>query len=121
IAEVYTPATPQMITQLEKLLQEGKILYLVSGGSLASINDRIVNSIHSSQRKNILVAHCSGAEVWGYKSDGQQQEHPYYSLYDQNLTTKQKQQFREIITQLIQEFQLKTHRPMGSKSEFRNL
>ncbi|MBI3888127.1 hypothetical protein HY310_03620, partial [Candidatus Microgenomates bacterium] len=121
IAEVYTPATAGMIVELEKLLTDGIILYMVSGASINSINERIVNKLNPDVRKNILVAHCSGAEVWGYDEDGLLITNPYYSIYDDKLSPEQKQTFRTIIKQLINEFNLKTFPPMGSKAEFREM
>lgn len=119
VAEVYTPAVSEMITELERLLRDGISLYFVSGGSLESINERIVWAIDPQLRKKILVAHCSGVEVWGYDDKGDVLKEAYYSLYDNLLSQDQKRQYREVINQLIKEFQLKTFPPMGSKPAFR--
>ena len=121
IAKGYTDASKDMISALEDLLRDGIILYLISGASIESIQDRIINFIDPLLRKRILVAHCSGAEVFGYNDEGARHEKPYYSLYDEKLSPSEKVTFREIIQQLLAEFKLKTYPTMGSKTAFREM
>jgi hydroxymethylpyrimidine pyrophosphatase-like HAD family hydrolase len=56
IADVYKPATSEMIAELEKVLEEGKLLFLVSGGGLQSITERIVSKIKPDLRKSVLIS-----------------------------------------------------------------
>jgi hydroxymethylpyrimidine pyrophosphatase-like HAD family hydrolase len=114
IADNYLPADPEMIKELTSLLTEGKILFLVTGASIKRIQMRITDQISPNLRKNILAAHCSGAEVWGFTESGELKEKPFYTLYEGTLTDEQKKKWRELIKQLISEFKLKIHEPMGA-------
>jgi hydroxymethylpyrimidine pyrophosphatase-like HAD family hydrolase len=113
VADLYTRAEPEMIKKLEKILSDGIKLFFVTGQGLKSVQWRIVDFLPKNLRKNILVGHCSGAEVWGYKPDGELQSEPYYSIYD--LTSQQKTLWREIVQQVIQEFKLKVFSTMPVK------
>ncbi len=118
VADVYRPAEPALIPELEKVIKEDKVIVFISGAGLANINERIVNAINPKLRHNILVAHCSGAEVWGYDENGEVLPEPYYSLYDENVNERQKQEFRDAIDKLLKEFKLKTF-PTMPKDEFK--
>ncbi len=74
IADVYTPATKDMINELDRFIEEGRILFLVSGGGLQSIRERIVDLLKPENRHRVLVAHCSGAEVWGFETGGEKSQ-----------------------------------------------
>ena len=117
IADLYVETEPEMIKELEKILAEGKVLFLISGQSVQSIQWRIVNYIEAKLRKMILVGHCSGAEVWGYEENGNLRRTPFYSHYENALSESQKKKWREIIQRLIQEFKLKVY-PTMPISEF---
>lgn len=112
IADNFTPATPEMTQELMALLKEGKVLFMVSGASLKRIRTRIIDLLPANLRKNILVAHCSGVEIWGFQENGELNPKPFYSLYEGVLTQEQKKRWREITQQLIDEFHLKTFEPM---------
>lgn len=112
IADLYLPAAPEMILELEKLLTEGKTLFLVSGQSVASIQKRIVNQISQDVRKRIIMGHCSGAEVWGFDEDGNLRNRPFYSSYETTVSAAEKKKWREVIQQLIAEFKLKAYPTM---------
>ena len=115
IADVYTPATNEMISALSKILQKGIVLFLVSGGGLKSIQERITDKIDASLRHKILIAHCSGAEVWGFNSEGNLNPQPYYGLYDQKLNDNDKKRWREIVKNIVAKYQLKTFETMPVK------
>ena len=115
VADVYTPATPEMITELTTLLEEGRSIFFVSGTSFARIKQRVIDSIPQPLRRGILVSHCSGAEVWGYDEAGNLRAEPFYSLYDATLDEAQKTKWREIVQQLITEFQLEPHNATNVK------
>lgn len=114
IADNYLPAVPEMIQELTLLLKEGKILFLVTGASIKRIQMRITDFLAPELRKNVLAAHCSGAEVWGFTQTGELRERPFYSLYEGALTNEQKTKWRAVIQQLIVEFRLSVHEPMGA-------
>ncbi len=118
IADVYTAATPEMIAELTWLLKHDLVLFLVTGAGLESVQERIVNQIDASLRHQIIVAHCSGAEVCVYDSSGELLP-PIYSVYDSQLTQSQKAAWRGIVRQLLTEFQLKTT-PTMSVSQFQS-
>ncbi len=107
IADLYVAAKPEMLTELEKLLADGKVLFLISGQSVKSIRWRIVDHIRKDLRRRIIVGHCSGAEVWGFDDNGELRDKPFYSLYETGLSAEQKEAWREVIRELVEEFKLK--------------
>jgi len=109
IAEVYTPADPGMITELSSYLHDGGKLFMVTGGSLKRVKRDIVDHIEPSLRHDILVSHCSGAEVWGFDSTGELREKPFYSVYEETFTPEMKIAWRKVVDQLVKEFKLRTH------------
>lgn len=108
IAEVYTPAEPEMITELSSFLSEGGKLFMVTGGSLKRVREGITDLIDPSLRHDILVSHCSGAEVWGFTEAGELREKPFYSIYE-TFTPEMKDNWRKAVNQLVGEFGLRTH------------
>lgn len=117
IAEVYTPAEPAMITELSSFLSDGGKLFMVTGGSLKRVREGITNLIDPKLRHDILVSHCSGAEVWGFTDDGELRDKPFYSVYDETFTADMKERWRKAVAQLVAEFGLRTH-PVQPKTEF---
>lgn len=109
IAEVYTPAEPAMIDELSSYLQDGGKLFMVSGGSLGRIRRDITDRIKPNLRHDILISHCSGAEVWGFESSGELRDQPFYSIYEEVFSPEHKQSWRSVTAQLIAEFGLRTH------------
>jgi hydroxymethylpyrimidine pyrophosphatase-like HAD family hydrolase len=112
IADVYLPADQAMVRELSSLLREGKSLFLVTGQSVKSLQWRIIGSIPEKLRKNILIGHCSGAEVWGFNKEGNLRDKPFYSLYESSITQEQKDKWRQIVHQMTNEFNLSTHKTM---------
>lgn len=117
IAEVYTPATPQMIEALSKFLGENRKLFMVTGGGVKRVTSGITDYLDPLLRSNILISHCSGAEVWGFEKDGTLRDAPFYSLYQDAFTEEKEQRWREIMQQLIDEFRLRPH-PVQNKAIF---
>ncbi|HSX07429.1 MAG TPA: hypothetical protein VLG11_00895 [Candidatus Saccharimonadales bacterium] len=117
IAEVYTPAEPAMIDELSLFLSEGKKLFMVTGGSLKRVQEGITDLIDAPLRHDILISHCSGAEVWGFTEAGELLARPFYSIYEETFTPDMKVRWREAVNQLIAEFGLRTH-PVQPKTEF---
>lgn len=117
IAEVYTPAEPEMIDELTKFLQEGRKLFMVTGGSLKRVKAGITDLIPAELRHDILVSHCSGAEVWGFAENGELQDKPFYSIYEETFTDDMKKSWRKVVDQLIAEFKLRPH-PAQPKVDF---
>lgn len=109
ISEVYTPAEPVMIDELSSFLTDGHKLFMVSGGWLKHMRINIIDRIDPKLRQNILVAHCSGSEVWGFKPTGELRERPFYSKYEEVFTPEMKQVWRDAIAKLIKEFGFRTH------------
>lgn len=116
IADIYTPARQEMIEELTTLLEEKISLFFVSGAGLSRIIERITNHIPPKLRKHILISHCNGAEVVGFTQNGILRDEPFYSLYDQIMTPQQKQTWRDIVKQLVQEFHLKVYPAMPVSS-----
>lgn len=117
IAEVYTPAEPEMVTELSSFLTDGGKLFMVTGGSLKRVRAGITDLIDPGLRHDILVSHCSGAEVWGFTEDGSLRDKPFYSIYNETFTDDMKKRWREAVAQLVAEFGLRTH-PAQPKTEF---
>jgi hypothetical protein len=109
IAEVYTPAEPEMITELSSFLQGGGKLFIVTGGSLARVTRDITGYIEPTLRRDILISHCSGAEVWGFTESGDLRGAPFYSVYEDTFTPETKRAWRDIVACLVQEFALRPH------------
>lgn len=120
IADLFVPTTPEMISELNRLLQEGKSLFLVSGSGLRSIKTRVSDLISPELRKHVLISHCSGAEIVGFDKEGNLLEKPHYSIYDQTLNKEQKDTWRKIVQQIIDEFHLEPH-PVAPVKEFKEL
>ncbi len=117
IAEVYTPAEPAMITELTSFLTGGGKLFMVTGGSLKRVREGITDLIDPSLRHDILISHCSGAEVWGFTDDGNLRTEPFYSIYNETFTEDMKKRWRQAVVLLIDEFGLRPH-PAQPKTEF---
>lgn len=117
IAEVYTPAEPEMIRELSGFLEEGRKLFMVTGGSLQRVMSGITDELPSHLRKNILVSHCSGAEVWGFDNAGILQDTPFYSRYEDTFSAEMKQAWRDVVHQIVKEFSLIPH-PAQPKTQF---
>ncbi len=113
IADLYKPAELEMIEELVGLLKDGKSIFFVTGQGLKSVQWRIIDQIPQKLRSKILVGHCSGAEVWGYTSDGVLREKPFYSVYD--LSESKRKKWRDLAKQIILEFKLDIHDPMPVK------
>lgn len=112
IADNYTVADPRMTRELNSVLSDGVVLFMASGASLARINSRIVDSLKPELRRQVLVAHCSGAEVWGYDKLGKTNQQPFYSAYEGLLNTKEKETWRDNVATLVSEFKLDVHPPL---------
>ena len=117
IAEVYTPAEPAMIAELSSFLHEGGKLFMVTGGSLKRVREGITDLIAPELRHDILISHCSGAEVWGFTDAGELRDKPFYSIYNETFTDDMKNRWRQVVDQLVAEFGLRTH-PAQPKTEF---
>lgn len=109
LADLYVPCAPEMSRELEKILDNGIALFLISGQSLESIRERVVLPLRPGLRKRVLIAHCSGAEVWGFDSSGELLTEPFYSLYRGALTTDQQKAWRTVCESMIREYHLTTH------------
>jgi hydroxymethylpyrimidine pyrophosphatase-like HAD family hydrolase len=112
IADVYKPAEPEMINELNSFLGDGGKLFLVTGGGLERVTWGITDFIEPELRQGILVSHCSGAEVWGFNESGELRDKPFYSIYEETFTPELKQLWRDKVDQLIAEFDFHTYPPL---------
>jgi hydroxymethylpyrimidine pyrophosphatase-like HAD family hydrolase len=120
IADVYTKATPEMIHELNLFLEEDRVLFMVTGAGLQSVRERIIDLLKPQSRHKVLIAHCSGAEVWGFQPGGEINSEPFFGIYEGHFSEEQKIQWREIINQLIETFHLKTYPPQP-KAAFKEI
>lgn len=118
IADVYTCATSEMIVQLTNLLKSGRILFMVTGAGLGSVKERIVDHLEPHLRKNVVIGHCSGAEIVGFDILGELIA-PYYSVYTNKMTSDQQMSWRSIVNQVIAQYNLKTVNPQKVQ-DFKN-
>lgn len=109
IADVYTPAESEMTEELSLFIRDGGKLFMVTGGSMARVERDITSQIDPTLRRDILVSHCSGSEVWGFTETGERRSEPFYSIYEETFTPEMKQCWRDVIAQLIEEFALRPH------------
>lgn len=109
IADLYLPAELEMIEELQKLLESGVKISMITGQSAKGVMWRVTDRIRPSLRKNIVISHCSGAEVVGFDDQGELEKKPLYSLYEKTLTQPQRDEWRKIVEQVVQEFQFNVH------------
>jgi hypothetical protein len=76
--------------------------------------ERLTNLLKPSLLQRILIAHCSGAEVWGFEQSGVLRKHPFYSLYSERMTEQNKILWRTMVEELEEEFGLKVYPTMPS-------
>lgn len=119
IAEVYTPAEPEMIEELSRFLREGRKLFMVTGGSLKRVREGITDRLPAELRRDVLISHCSGAEVWGFQENGDIKSEPFYSMYEEIFNDAMKVAWRQSVQQLMAEFGLRPH-AVRPKVEFWN-
>lgn len=112
IADLYTEAESKMIDELRQLLDDNIVMFFITGQSHKSVLWRITDLLPHYLRKNILIGHCSGAEVWGFDDDGNVNSLPYYSVYESQFNTLQKKKWREIVQRIIADFHLKIYPTM---------
>lgn len=112
IADLYLPASRELISELIDLLRKGKCFFFISGQGLNGIKKRITDLVPIELRKQILIAHCSGSEVWGFDPSGKLLEKPYYSVYDISMGDRQKLLWRKQVDRVVEEFKLKKHETM---------
>jgi hypothetical protein len=105
IADLYRPANQRMLVALSRLLEQGIAIVLITGQSVGNVEERVVNAVPASLRRQIAIGACSGAELWGYSSAGNRHERPYYSA-ENVLTAENRKIWRDIVDQLIAEFRL---------------
>ena len=116
IADLYLPAEKEMISELNRLLDSGIVLFFITGQGVKNVHERIVCHLNPTSWPRILIGHCSGAEVWGYRSDSTLETHPYYSLYEETTTPSQRLEWRELVGQIISEFRLRVYPVMPVES-----
>ena len=106
IADLYLPAEPAMIDALTTLLQGGTKLVLVTGQGIDNVEHRVINALPASQRSNVVVGHCSGAELWGYDQSGNRRDSTFYSRFTDRVSRECAEQWRVVVAELIHEFKL---------------
>ena len=107
LADVYEPASQTIIKGLNKMLEQGKKFFFISGQGERNICARIADHLDPKYRNQILLGGCSGAEVWGF-SDGKLLDKPFYSLYEEKFTEEMKREWREILRGIIDDFGFQT-------------
>ena len=120
LTELYKPATENVQLYLNKLLEEGKIIVIITGQGKENIYDRVINKIKNNLRKNILICGCGGSYIYGFDDNGNINDSPYYSVYEEKLSDEQKILFRKVTKQLVDEFNLITYNKM-SRDDFKRI
>jgi hypothetical protein len=80
LAPPFRAISATLARALTRLVGNGTILFLVSGQSIENIERRVVHAFPRRLRRNILVGHCHGAEVFGYDSAGSRVIPPLFSI-----------------------------------------
>ena len=111
IADLYRPADTDMLGALARLLNQGIRLVLITGQSVGNVEQRVVMSLPAPIRHRVVVGACSGAELWGYSLTGERNS-VAFDTADAALSGEQKAAWREIVQQLVTEFQLSVNQPM---------
>jgi hypothetical protein len=105
IADLYRPAERRMLIALSRLLEQKIALVLITGQSIANVEQRVVMGLPAPLRRHIAVGTCSGTELWGYSPAGSRDERPFYTA-ESALTERQKADWRAVVEQLVREFRL---------------
>ena len=95
VADLYRPAEQGMLDALAQLLDQGIALVLITGQSVDNVEQRVVMGLPARLRRQIAVGGCSGAELWGYGSDGARKAAPYYTV-ENTLSPAQKNAWRHV-------------------------
>ncbi|MEV4165071.1 hypothetical protein [Nonomuraea dietziae] len=72
----------ELADELTALLASGVRMLLASGAGLEGIRERVVSRLPAELRAGVLVAHCNGAEVYGFDERGEQREQVMFSVVD---------------------------------------
>ncbi|MBI3620135.1 hypothetical protein HY214_03275 [Candidatus Roizmanbacteria bacterium] len=115
VADLYVRAEPEMVRELSKVLDEGIVLFLITGQGLKSVLWRVIDPIPKKLRHKILIGHCSGAEVLSFATGGELANKTYYSLYKKTINSREKTKWREIMQKVIEKFKLKIYPTMPVK------
>lgn len=101
----FTDIGTDLAAELAALLASGVRMLLASGAGIASIGSRVVSRLPALLRERVLVAHCNGAEVYGFDERGEQRPSPLYSI----VTAGQRARLRQAVDVaelLMKEFEL---------------
>jgi hypothetical protein len=111
VADLYCPAESGMLDALARLLGRGICLVLVTGQSVENVEQRVIMGLPGQLRHRVAVGACSGAELWGYSTEGERNPAAFYAAGSE-LTAEQRSGWRVVIRQLIAEFRLTPFPPM---------
>jgi hypothetical protein len=113
IAEVFRPATQEMITALERLMQNGVVFFLISGQRLSNVFQRLLLPIDPALRKQVLVASCNGAEVHVFDAQGSIVEQAVFSATWNRDREVDHGIWRGLVNEQVAKFDLTALPPMG--------
>ncbi len=80
ICEQFYDCSAAMIAKISELLNSGIYFILVSGQEKNNIFNRLIKYIPKNLRKQILLAHCNGSEMFAFNTYGDMGENPVYTL-----------------------------------------
>lgn len=80
LAPPFRPIQRPLARAMARMIMDGTLLFLVSGQSIANIERRVVHAFPPALRRQILVGHCHGAEVFGYGPEGRRITSPLFSV-----------------------------------------
>lgn len=118
IAPVYQPMTKEMKEELEKLLKNHVKFLLISGQSVGNIVSRVTNFIAPELRRNMMIAHCNGAEGYGFNEVGDLVEQPFFSILDEVKVDREI--WKKVMKEIEEEFGL-TYVFTTKPSEFKKI
>ena len=113
LSELYKPASKKVKEYLNRLLQEGKSIVIISGQGRDNIYDRVVCGIEENLRRKILVCGCGGAYIYGFDNDGKFEKNPIYSISEEKLNIEQRKVWREKMIARGKELMQEANLPIG--------
>lgn len=120
VAEVFKNSSSEIICELEELLLEGKVIFLISGQSITNIYNRVISFINRKLRNRVLVGHCNGSEVYGFNDLGELISKQFFSVYDLYKDKIDNMKWRYIVDCILNEFELIAF-PFMDINEFKNV
>lgn len=108
-----------MAREISRILS-GRAIVFISGAGKESIIKRVIYQLDRAVRKNCIIITCSGAEAWGFTTEGQIHADPIYNLLNEKLSPRDQRIWREIMQEVVNRFGLQVY-VAATEDEFRKM